>query len=167
MSLRYLVLIVISGLVLIPAQSFSLLAEQSPEELYQNHHVIVIGKIVSAEIVTDRTTLYEIMVVESIKNSQKNNIISAVGNGIDCNGIASCMRSSIDRVFDVGDTAILYLNYGFENFEVSPYSRTISPDEYTVPSEFARPGWHNFLLIVGLAGTALTGIIVVWRKKRK
>ena len=154
-------------MILIPTQSFSLLEERSPEELYQSHHTIVIGKIISTEIITDRTTLYEINVIESVKNSQKNERISAVGNGIDCSKVAvSCMRSSIDRVFDVGDTVILYLNHNWDNFEVSPYSRAVSPDEDIVTSEFVRHGWYNFWLIGVVIVTVLIGVILVWRKRK-
>ena len=163
-------IIALSGMVLIPTQSFSLLTEQSPEELYRSHHTIVIGKIISSEIISQRETLYETKVIESIKNSQQNEIISAVGNGIDCSKVVVlCERSSIDRVFDVGDTVILYLNYGLDNFEVSPYSRTISPDEDVVTSEFARPGWYYHLLIGGgiIGIFVILGVILFWRKKRK
>ena len=138
MNLRYVFLIIILGLVLIPSQSFSLLVEQSPEELYQSHHTIVIGKIISSEMISERETLYQIKVTEPVKNSQKDEIISAVGNGIDCSKVEMCTRTSIDRVFAVGDKVILYLNHGLGNFEISPYSRIISPYEDDImTSEFA------------------------------
>ena len=163
--MKYLFFIIL-GLILISIpNSFSLLEERSSEELYESHHTIVIGNIISSEIISQRETLYEIKVTESIKNSQKDEIISAIGKGIDCNKVEMCMRTSTDRVFDVGDTIVLYLNHNLIQYEISPYSRVILLGEEIIPFELARPGWYNVVLIGGVIGIVLVCMIILFRKK--
>jgi len=104
-------------------------------------------------------------VTESIKNSQKDEIISAIGKGIDCNKVEMCIRTSTDRVFDVGDTIVLYLNHNLIQYEISPYSRVILLGEEIIPFELARPGWYNVVLIGGVIGIVLVCMIILFRKK--
>ena len=163
-------LIIFLGLFLIPQASFSSLIYQTPQELYNNHNTIVIGEILNSETISQRETLYEIKVIESVKNSQENELISAVGDGINCSQTEMCIVSSIDTVFDIGDTVILYLNYKLDNFKISPYSRVISPDENYVVSEFASPNWYSpygSFLIVGVIPGISIGLFVLVRRKRK
>ena len=86
-KMKIILLVISLGLFLIPQASFSSLIYQTPQELYNNHHTIVIGEILNSETISQRETLYEIKVTESVKNSQKNEVISAVGKGINCNEI--------------------------------------------------------------------------------
>ncbi len=168
--MKIILLVLSLGLFLIPQASFSSLIYQTPQELYNNHDTIVIGEILDSETISQRETLYEIKVAESVKNSQENEIISAVGDGIDCSQIEMCMTTSVDTVFDIGDTVILYLNYDLDGFKISPYSRVISPDEDYVTSEFASPNWYftyGSFLIIGVIASVSIGLFVIFRRKRK
>jgi len=109
-------------------------------------------------------------VTKSVKNSQENKIISVVGDGIDCSQTEMCMMTSVDTLFDIGDTVILYLNYDLNGFKISPYSRVISPDEDYVTSEFASPNGYSLygsFLIVGVIASVSIGLFVIVRRKRK
>jgi hypothetical protein len=118
-----LFLIAFGGL-LIPQTSFSLLAAQTPEELYDSHHTIIKGKILDYTAISQRQTLYDVEVIEYVKNPQEDKIIQAVGDGVK----DGREWTSVDVIFDINDIVLLYLYHTDDSFTISPYSRIIEGD---------------------------------------
>lgn len=99
-------------------QASALLEYQTPLELYNNHELIVIGKVISLTEISNRETIYNVKVEEYLKNPKPYDLIDAYGLGAKNSGMAS----SIDTIFEIGDRVLLYLNKENEKYKISPYS---------------------------------------------
>lgn len=96
----------------------ALLEYQTPLELYNNHELIVIGKVISLTEISKRETIYNIKVDEYLKNPKPYDLIDAYGLGTRNNGI----WSEDDTIFGIGDRVLLYLYLGDDKYKISPYS---------------------------------------------
>ena len=122
--MKYIVIFLVLSLGgVIILQSDALLAQKTPEELFQENDIVLIGKILDYTKFSDRETQYKIEVVEYLKNPQ-DNLTSVVGQGAKNSNIGS----SIDLIFEIGDTAKLYLTQEGKIFKISPYSYMMYPE---------------------------------------
>jgi hypothetical protein len=121
--MKYVVIFLVLLLGGVISQSEALLAQKTPEELYQENDIVLIGKILDYTKISDRETQYQIDVVEYLKNPQ-DNLTTVVGQGVKDSQIGS----SIDLIFEIGNTAKLYLTQEGKIFKISPYSYTMYPE---------------------------------------
>jgi len=99
-------------------QSSALLEYQTPLELYKNHELIVIGKVISLTEISKQETIYNIKVEEYLKNPKPYDLIDAYGLGTKNGGV----WIEDQTVFEIGDRVLLYLYKENGKYKISPYS---------------------------------------------
>jgi hypothetical protein len=121
--MKYVVilLILLLGGVII-SQSEALLAKKTSDELYREHDIVLIGKILDYTEISKTETQYQINVEEYLKNPQ-DNLTLVIGQGAKDSEVGS----SIDLIFEIGDTAKLYLTQEGKIYKISPYSNLLYP----------------------------------------
>ena len=154
--------------------SFGLLVAKTPEDLYRESDVILIGKITIAQgNAEQRVTDYTITVEKYLKNDLNEQTLQIISSG--CRGCN--LQVEDEPIFDTGDRVLLYLNSDGNTYQISPYSTVLVDDagyaELSKKLEDAASYGKLIpqLIIVGIASSAaaVTGIIVYHktRKKRK
>jgi len=99
-------------------QASAMLVYQTPLELYNNHELAVIGKIISLTEISKRETIYNIKVEEYLKNPKPYDFMDAYGLGAKNSGIAG----KEDTIFEIGDRVLLYLYKEDGKYKISHYS---------------------------------------------
>jgi len=90
-------------------------------ELYQENDIIVEGIIKSVTINENKTSEYFVN-VETVLKGDKFSTLTVYGRGTDE------IKSSIDKVFQIDEQVLLFLNEDDKKLNVSPYSTVISDD---------------------------------------
>jgi len=116
---KVLISTIVGGLILLSVnQASAFLESQTPLELYNNHELIVIGKVISLTEKSNLETLYNVKVEEYIKNPKPYDLIDAYGTAAKNGGI----WIEDQTVFEIGDRVLLYLYKEDEKYKISPYS---------------------------------------------
>ena len=129
MKKTFLALIVGLGVlsIILPAHSELRLESLTSLELYKKNDLIVIGNIISSiEDEQARSTEYLVQIKEYLKNPNGDDTITVLGSGI------KNFQSSIDKIFVVGDTVLLFLTDSNGVLTISPYSKKITDDPSTM-----------------------------------
>lgn len=152
--------------------SFGLLVAKTPEDLYRESDVTLIGKITIAQgNVEHRATNYAVTVEKYLKNELNEQKLQITSSGCrDCN-----LQVEDEPIFDAGDRVLLYLNSYGNTYKISPYSTVLVDDatyaELSKKLEDAASYEKLIprLILVGTAGSAaaVTGIIVYHRIRKK
>ncbi len=122
----------------------AMLVAKTPLELYNEHELIVTGKVISLTEISNRETIYNVKVEEYLKNPKPYDIIDAYGLGAKNGGIVI----EDDTIFEIGDRVLLYLYKEDGKYKISQYS-FIAPESCdkhqllelaTIPGEPIRRG---------------------------
>ncbi|MGI0008495.1 MAG: hypothetical protein ACRD92_02635 [Nitrosopumilaceae archaeon] len=152
--------------------SFGLLVAKTPEELYAESDVIIVGKItIAKENVEQRVTDYTISIEKYLKNDLNEQTLQITSNG--CKGCS--MQVEDEPIFGTGDRVLLYLGSDGNSYKISPYSTVLDDAGYVeLSKKLENAAIYEKLIqlvIVGVASSAVTvsGIIVYHkiRKERK
>jgi len=113
-------LVLISSIMLIDIiQVDADLPPKTKLDLYMENELIFVGFVeFETENIETGNTLYEIKVEQFIKNSQNDERITVVGEGMRNDEI----KSSIQKFFNVGDRVLIFANKINEEYQISPYS---------------------------------------------
>ena len=153
--------------------SFGMLVGKTPEELYHESDVILIGKIITAKGDTEqRATDYTISVERYLKNDLNESKIQ-----ITSSGCKSCNPQIEDEpIFATGDRVLLYLNKVDNTYQISPYSSVLGIEDNDLLDdrlknlENAAAYERLFPQIVasGIIGLAVISFVIVYfRRKNK
>lgn len=152
--------------------SSGMLVGKTPEELYHESDVVLVGKITNAEGNTEkRITDYTISVERYLKNDLNESKIQ-----ITSNGCKSCSPQIEDEpIFATGDRVLLYLNKVDNAYQISPYSSVLGIadndllDDRLKNLENAAAYERLFPQIVasGIISLAIISIVIVYYKTRK
>ena len=164
---------VLVTIALSSSTSFGMLVANTPEELYSESDVIIVGKItIVKENVEQRVTDYTISIEKYLKNDLNEQTLQ-----ITSNGCKSCSIQVEDEpIFGTGDRVLLYLSSDGNSYKISPFSTVLDDAGYVELSKKLEDAATYeklipWLVIVGVASSAVTvsGIIVYHkvRKKRK
>ena len=147
-----------------------MLVAKTPEELYTELDVIIVGKItIAKENVEQRVTDYTISVEKYLKNDLNQLTLEITSSG--CKGCSPQIED--EPIFDSGDRVVLYLNRDGSSYQISPYSTVLSDAGYAELSKKLEDAatYEKLipqLIIVGIASSAVTvSGIIVYRKIRK
>lgn len=105
--------------------AFALLESKTPEELFNESDVIIIGTITKASgRISERVTDYTISVEKYVKNDlyQQTLELSSSGKKDGSELIED------EPIFDFGDRVLLYLNRQGNSYSISPYSTVLGND---------------------------------------
>ena len=151
--------------------SFGMLIAKTPEELYAESDVIIVGKItIAKENAEQRVTDYMISVEKYLKNDLNEQTLQ-----ITSNGCKSCsMQVEDEPIFSTGDRVLLYLGSDGNSYKISPFSTVLDDAGYVELSKklenaAAYEKLIPWLVIVGVASSAviISGIIVYRKTKKK
>ena len=152
--------------------SFGMLVAKTPEELYHESDIILIGKITDAKSsVEHRATDYTISVERYLKNDLNESTIQ-----ITSSGCKNCSPQIEDEpIFATGDRVLLYLNKVDNTYQISPYSSVLGIadndllDDRLKNLENTAAYEKLFPQIVasGIIGLAIISVAVVYYKTRK
>ena len=147
-----------------------MLVAKTPEELYAESDVIIVGKItIAKENAEQRVTDYTISIERYLKNDLNEQTLQITSNG--CKGCS--MQVEDEPIFGTGDRVLLYLSSDGNSYKISPYSTVLDDAGYVeLSKKLENAAAHEklipWLVIVGVASSAviISGIIV-YRKTRK
>ena len=148
------------------------LVGKTPEELYHESDVILIGKITNVkEDAEKRITDYTITVEKYLKNDLNESIIHLTSSGCkNCNP-----QIEDESIFATGDRVLLYLDKVDNAYMISPHSSVLGIadndplDDRLRNLENAASYERLFPQIVasGIIGLAIISIAIVYHKTRK
>ena len=148
-----------------------MLIAKTPEELYAESDVIIVGKItIAKENAEQRVTDYMISVEKYLKNDLNEQTLQITSNG--CKGCS--MQVEDEPIFGTGDRVLLYLSSDGNSYKISPFSTVLDDAGYVELSKklenaAAYEKLIPWLVIVGVASSAviISGIIVYRKTKKK
>lgn len=153
---------------IVPPTSFGLLVGKTPEELYNESDVVLIGKIIDAKgNVEQRVTDYAISVEKYLKNDLNQSAIQ-----ITSSGCKSCNPQIEDEpIFATGDRVLLYLNKVDNVYQISPYSTMLDIANHELPKKSEDAAAYERLvpqiIASGIVGLAVISFAIVYYKARK
>lgn len=152
--------------------SFGMLVAKTPEELYHESDVVLIGKITNAKADTEkRITDYTISVERYLKNDLNESAIQLTSSGCKiCNP-----QIEDEPIFVTGDRVLLYLDKVDNAYQISPYSSILGIadndrlDDRLKNMENAAAYDKLFPQIAATAiiGLVVISFVVVYNKTRK
>ena len=112
----------------------AMLVRKTTLELYVENELILVGKVISLnEIPAENQTEYQIKVERYLKNPQSYDTITAIGRGTK----SGELRTSIDKIFNVSDRVLLFLNKKQGNYIISPFS--VNAEAFDPDLQFILP----------------------------
>lgn len=148
-----------------------MVAAKTPEELYKESDVILVGKITTAkENVEQRVTDYTISVEKYLKNDTSAQSLSIVSSG----SKNSNVWVEDDPIFDTGDRVLLYLNSDGNVYHMSQYSTVLDDEGYSanqvksIQDEISSEKLVQQLIIIGsISSAVIVFVIIAYQKIRK
>jgi hypothetical protein len=124
--LEIFIFFLVSVSVLVLSQNANaLLVGKTDDQLYNEHNVILIGKIIKAEgRFSERVTDYTISAEKYLKNDLGEQLQLSSSGKKDSN-----LWVEDELIFDVGDRVLLYLVKNGNSYQISPYSHVLGKEE--------------------------------------
>lgn len=151
--------------------SFEMVAAKTPEELYKESDVILVGKITTAKgNVEQQVTDYTISVEKYLKNDTNAQSLSIVSSG----SKHSNVWVEDEPIFDTGDKVLLYLNRDGNVYHMSQYSTVLDDKGYganqvkSIQDEISSEKLVQQLIIIGsISPAVIVSVILAYQKIRK
>lgn len=170
--MKILYLLTMFLLTLHTSTSFGMLVGKTPEELYRESDVILIGKITTAKgNIEQRVTDYTINIEKYLKNDLNESTIQITSSG--CKGCNPQIED--EPIFATGDRVLLYLNKVDNAYQISPYSSVLGiADNDLLDDRLKKLGDAAYyerlfpqIAASGIIGLAVISVAVVYYKTKK